>query len=282
MSKKLYEEANISDIADAIREKNGTQNQYTVAQMSSAVRAIHAQGEAVVQPLSVTQNGTYNPPSGVDGYAPVTVNVSGGGSGVKFFEVYAADNFGFERTEKGYMDNQYFACFFHDNMSDAYILNGETFPFMIGSGCNTQTKAATRAVSENTSAVSNAIAKNGSSFSTSHYDVGSYISVVGGWYGWPSGGTIYEQMANGTTNTITMNEAHKTLLLFVGASQRYNAVSSVDINGVSYSIDNIGTRYDNVYGEYGAIEINNNSDTTITVTFPISCYNYVSIIGIDA
>lgn len=37
-------------------------------------------GGAVVQPLSVTQNGTYNTPSGVDGYAPVTVNVSGGGS----------------------------------------------------------------------------------------------------------------------------------------------------------------------------------------------------------
>ena len=37
-------------------------------------------GSAVVQPLSVTQNGTYNPPSGVDGYAPVTVSVSGGGS----------------------------------------------------------------------------------------------------------------------------------------------------------------------------------------------------------
>ena len=36
-------------------------------------------GSAVVQPLSVTQNGTYNPPSGVDGYAPVAVNVSGGG-----------------------------------------------------------------------------------------------------------------------------------------------------------------------------------------------------------
>lgn len=38
-------------------------------------------GEAVVQPLNVTQNGTYNPPSGVDGYAPVTVSVSGGSSG---------------------------------------------------------------------------------------------------------------------------------------------------------------------------------------------------------
>ena len=30
-----------------------------------------------IEPLSVTQNGTYTPPSGVDGYAPVTVNVSG-------------------------------------------------------------------------------------------------------------------------------------------------------------------------------------------------------------
>ena len=40
-------------------------------------------GGAVVQPLSVTQNGTYNPPSGVDGYAPVVVNVSGGGGGGK-------------------------------------------------------------------------------------------------------------------------------------------------------------------------------------------------------
>ena len=34
---------------------------------------------AVIEPLSVTQNGTYTPPSGVDGYAPVTVNVSSGG-----------------------------------------------------------------------------------------------------------------------------------------------------------------------------------------------------------
>lgn len=37
-------------------------------------------GGGVIQPLSVTQNGTYTPPSGVDGYAPVNVSVSGGGS----------------------------------------------------------------------------------------------------------------------------------------------------------------------------------------------------------
>ena len=37
--------------------------------------------QPVIQPLSVTQNGTYTAPSGVDGYSPVTVNVSGGGGG---------------------------------------------------------------------------------------------------------------------------------------------------------------------------------------------------------
>lgn len=113
MSKKLYEESNIQDIANAIREQNGTENTYTPAQMPAAIRAIEPEPDlevlnatengnylpsagkdgfssvnvsveggggssAVVQPLSVTQNGTYNPPSGVDGYAPVTVNVSGG------------------------------------------------------------------------------------------------------------------------------------------------------------------------------------------------------------
>lgn len=33
----------------------------------------------VINPLSVTANGTYSAPAGVDGYSPVTVNVSGGG-----------------------------------------------------------------------------------------------------------------------------------------------------------------------------------------------------------
>ena len=35
--------------------------------------------QPVINPLSVTQNGEYTAPSGVDGYSPVTVNVSGGG-----------------------------------------------------------------------------------------------------------------------------------------------------------------------------------------------------------
>ena len=37
-------------------------------------------GGETIEPLSVTQNGTYTPPSGVEGYAPVVVNVASGGT----------------------------------------------------------------------------------------------------------------------------------------------------------------------------------------------------------
>ena len=40
-------------------------------------------GEPTIEPLSITENGTYTAPSGVDGYSPITVNVSGGGKGGK-------------------------------------------------------------------------------------------------------------------------------------------------------------------------------------------------------
>ena len=33
----------------------------------------------VIKPLTITQNGTFTAPSGVDGYSPITVNVAGGG-----------------------------------------------------------------------------------------------------------------------------------------------------------------------------------------------------------
>jgi hypothetical protein len=66
-------------VANAIRTKGGTQAQLEwPTGFVSAVQAIPT-GGGVIEPLSVTQNGIYNPPSGVDGYSPVTVNVSGGG-----------------------------------------------------------------------------------------------------------------------------------------------------------------------------------------------------------
>ena len=48
-------------------------------------------GSATIQPLTVTSNGTYTAPSGVDGYSPVTVNVSGGGGSVASNEVNFID-----------------------------------------------------------------------------------------------------------------------------------------------------------------------------------------------
>ena len=47
-------------------------------------------GSATIESLSVTANGTYTAPSGVDGYSPVVVNVPTGGGASNFFsgEVY--------------------------------------------------------------------------------------------------------------------------------------------------------------------------------------------------
>lgn len=375
MSQVLVTESYLDDIADAIREKNGSEDTYTPAEMAGAIEDIHTADEVVLVSKSVTANGTYNPASdSADGYSGVSVNVpntytasdngkvvvnqaltdqtsksinsngthdttannsvvvdvpnsyaaadegkvvkngslvsqgsrtitgngtydttlissltanieggGGGGESVKGFELCFADFGGNSRNAVCLLDNKYFSCFFHDNMSGTYTLNGTSYSFLTGSGSgsNTKTRGATKETANNTDTSENSIISKGSVFSTSHNDNGSYISVGGGWVGYPSGGTIYENMNTGTTNSITMNKAHKTLLIFVGASQKTYAISTIDINGDTYNIKNNGANYDNVYGEYGAIVIDNNSDTTITVTFPNSCWSYLSIVGID-
>ena len=85
MSKKLYEESSIQDIATAIREKNGTTTKYKVAEMGAAVRALsgseavewHQCPEAVRNYLAAV---TYDPndysTSQIANYAPATAVVS--------------------------------------------------------------------------------------------------------------------------------------------------------------------------------------------------------------
>lgn len=81
MSKKLYEESNIQGIASAIREKIGSSDTYTTAQMAEAIRNIETQPD--LEELSASENGTYTPSSGKDGFSRVNVNVqSGGGSAI--------------------------------------------------------------------------------------------------------------------------------------------------------------------------------------------------------
>ena len=90
-----------SDIADAIREKTGSTEDIVADEFPDAIAEISggdggayditavdngdgtqtinivdADGAAVIEPLTVTENGTYPAQGGVDGYAPVVVNVA--------------------------------------------------------------------------------------------------------------------------------------------------------------------------------------------------------------
>lgn len=79
--KKLYDEASVRDIAEAIREKNGSTAGYKIAQMGAAVRAIsgtetlewHQCPEAVRRYLdTVSYDPTDYGSSQIDSYAPAT------------------------------------------------------------------------------------------------------------------------------------------------------------------------------------------------------------------
>ena len=76
MSKVLVNESSLTGIADAIRGKNGSTDTYKPSEMAAAITAISGGGgEPTIEALSITANGTYTAPDGVDGYSPVTVNV---------------------------------------------------------------------------------------------------------------------------------------------------------------------------------------------------------------
>lgn len=75
MAKKLYEESNISAIASAIRSKNGLSSTYTTSDMASAILSIKT--DPMLESLTVSENGSYSPGTGVDGFSKVVVSVSG-------------------------------------------------------------------------------------------------------------------------------------------------------------------------------------------------------------
>ena len=64
----------VKAIADALRFCNGNEAQYTPGQMPNAVRLLKKR----LTQKTITQNGTYIPPSNYDGFDRVTVNVEGG------------------------------------------------------------------------------------------------------------------------------------------------------------------------------------------------------------
>lgn len=80
MSKVLVTESSLQAIAAAIRQKLGVATAYKPGDMAAAVASIH--GEPVLETLTATENGTYAPSSGKDGFSSVTVSLPVSGTTV--------------------------------------------------------------------------------------------------------------------------------------------------------------------------------------------------------
>lgn len=79
--KVIADRSEIVAIADAVRNKTGTTSEMTLSGIVNSVNSITTQPK--IQSLSITSNGTYTAPSGIDGYSPVMVNVESSGSSLE-------------------------------------------------------------------------------------------------------------------------------------------------------------------------------------------------------
>lgn len=95
---------------------NGTYNvtNYASASVSVTAPAVN------IQALSITENGTYTASGSVDGYSPVTVNVSGGGGDSRFAELIMKTIINAEESTASFIASQAFA--------DCYSLKTASFP----------------------------------------------------------------------------------------------------------------------------------------------------------
>ena len=136
MSKVLVNESSLTGIADAIRGKNGSTNTYKPSEMAAAITAISGGGgEPTIEALSITANGTYTAPDGVDGYSPVTVNVpQDGGPPESAFVITGNCSYRFARNGWNWFINNYGNKITTNNISDpSYMFyfndNLTTIPF---------------------------------------------------------------------------------------------------------------------------------------------------------
>lgn len=82
MARYSLEDTTLTNIANAIRSKTGKSEAIKVQAWATEIKSISGSGsgevtpaEPIIEPLSVTENGTYTAPVEIDGYSPVTVKV---------------------------------------------------------------------------------------------------------------------------------------------------------------------------------------------------------------
>ena len=137
MAKVLVNESSLTGIADAIRGKNGETTTYKPSEMAAAITAISGAAEPVIEALSITSNGTYTAPDGVDGYSPVTVNVpQDGGPPESAFVISGNCSYRFANNGWNWSIENYgnrITTNNIDNVSNMFYINGniETIPFEI-------------------------------------------------------------------------------------------------------------------------------------------------------
>lgn len=132
MSRAMITEDYLTDIADAIRAKNGSSDTYTPPQMAGAIAAIPTGSDIDVEPLSVTANGTYTAPTG-KAYSPVTVNVSGGGGDDPFALTDYIESSGTQYINTGYTVTTGTRIEIVANVPD----NSNAYPALFGARNNT-------------------------------------------------------------------------------------------------------------------------------------------------
>ena len=177
-------------------------------------------GSANIEALSVTQNGTYTASGGVDGYSPVTVNVSGGGgsSNVVSGTFKGTTNASSMSVELAYTGSGYPVSYivyvkggtFDPNSSWHTLIDRYKIAVLAGAKCDSQTP----------------------DYSTSSY-FGNKMMVIGRYKSSTSDGSVY---SNGGTNNsnVLMNTNASSSTVATTLTIKSPTEMSVRIGGTSY------------------------------------------------